>query len=200
MEPVRITDIQREQAADVLHRACGEGRLTLEEFSARVGAAWAADTSTELETATAGLAAPLTVGSSGQVEEKITNVFGECKRRGRWRLRGGLRLTNVFGASEIDLREVAVGPEVMDAHTITISGRNVFGEVKVIVPEGVDVEMSGSCVFGARDLKLAPVPRLPGTPLVRVHINTLFGETTVRSSGPASESSLARWARGTFGA
>jgi hypothetical protein len=197
MEPVRITDVQREQAADILQRACGEGRLTLEEFSARVGSVWAADTSTELETATAGLAAPLPVGIS-QPEEKITNVFGESKRQGRWRLRGGLRLTNVFGSCELDLREVAVGPEAMSAHTITITGRNVFGEVKVIVPEGVEVEMTGSCVFGARTMDLAPVPRLSGTPLIRIDVNTLFGEITVRSRGPASESVLARWARGTF--
>ena len=196
MEPVRITDVQREQAADILQRACGEGRLTLEEFSARVGSVWAADTSTELETATEGLAAP-PVGIS-QPEEKITNVFGECKRQGRWRLRGGLRLTNVFGSCELDLREVAVGAEAMSAHAITISGRNVFGEVKVIVPEGVEVEMTGSCVFGSRQMDLAPVPRLSGTPLVQINVNTLFGEITVRSRGPASESVLARWARGTF--
>src|SRR5215472_1193033 len=100
MEPMRITDVQREQAADVLQRACGEGRLTLEEFSARVGAVWAADTSQELEKATADLAAPPVVGSS-PLEEKIVNVFGENKRRGRWRLRGALRVTNVFGSCEL---------------------------------------------------------------------------------------------------
>jgi hypothetical protein len=195
---VRITDVQREQAAELLERACGEGRLTLEEFSARVGAVWAADTSAELAGATAGLAEPPTVGSS-HVEEKVVNVFGESRRRGRWRLPGVLRVTNVFGSCELDLREAAVGADAMSAHVVTITGNNVFGEVRVIVPEGVEVEMVGSCVFGARDMRLAPVARLSGTPVIRVDINTYFGEVTVRSRGPSSGSALARWARGTFG-
>jgi hypothetical protein len=39
---VPIGDPDRERAADLLERACGEGRLTLEEFRVRVGALWPA--------------------------------------------------------------------------------------------------------------------------------------------------------------
>lgn len=182
---VRISDVEREQAALLLQRACGEGRLTLEEFSLRVGAVWAADTSGDLADATAGLTAPMVVSGVAS-EERIVNVFGESKRAGRWRLRGALRLTNVFGAAELDLRAAVLDSEALDAHAVTITGKNVFGEVKVIVPEGVEVELTGSCVFGARGMELAAVPRLAGTPLVRVHINTYFGELKVYSRGPKS--------------
>jgi len=195
---VRITDVERGRAAELLQRACGEGRLTLEEFSVRVGAVWAADTSAELDQATADLTTPLVVGSA-PFEEKIVNVFGENKRAGRWRLRGALRLTNVFGSCELDLRAAMLDAEAMNSHTITITGKNVFGELKVIVPEGVEVEMTGSCVFGARGMQLAPVPRLAGAPVVRVHVNTYFGDTKVRSQGPNSDSPLVRWVKDTFG-
>jgi hypothetical protein len=190
---VPIGDPDRERAADLLQRACGEGRLTLEEFSVRVGAVWAADSAAELEKATDGLAPAPLVGT-GQVIEKITCVFGENKRVGRWRLPRALRVLTVFGETELDLREVQT-----DADVVEITGRCVFGSVKVIVPEGVEVDLAGSALFASRDVKLAPVPRLAGTPLVRVTMSTYFGEVTVRSKGPNSGSPLARWARDFFG-
>jgi hypothetical protein len=190
---VPIGDPDRERAADLLQRACGEGRLTLEEFSVRVGAVWAADSAAELEKATDGLAPAPLVGT-GQVIEKITCVFGENKRVGRWRLPRALRVLTVFGETELDLREVQT-----DVDVVEITGRCVFGSVKVIVPEGVEVDLAGSALFASRDVKLAPVPRLAGTPLVRVTMSTYFGEVTVRSKGPNSGSPLARWARDFFG-
>jgi hypothetical protein len=191
VEPARIGDADRERAAELLQRACGEGRLTLEEFSVRVGAVWAADTDAEIVHATAGLAMVPAVGT--QTVEKVVNVFGENKRTGRWRLPNLLRVVNVFGSCELDLREALTGSEVVE-----IAGTCVFGEVKVIVPEGVEVELHGAAVFAARSTKLAAVPRLAGTPTVRVRINTYFGEVQVRSRGPASGSPLARWARDFF--
>src|SRR5262245_46755253 len=143
---VRIADADRERAAELLQRATGEGRLTLEEFTVRVGAVWAADTSVELTEATAGLAPPAVVGNT-IVDEKIVNGFSWCKRLGRWKVRRALRLTNVFGSCKLDLREAAVGAEAMDTHVIEIAGKNIFGEVEVIVPEGIEVELTGSCIF-----------------------------------------------------
>jgi hypothetical protein len=190
---VPIGDPDRERAAELLQRACGEGRLTLEEFSVRVGAVWAADTAAELEKATSGLAPAPPVGTS-HVVEKITCVFSENKRAGRWRLPRALRVTTVFGETELDLRDAQTDADVVEIH-----GRCVFGNVKVIVPEGVEVELLGSAVFGSRKMQLAPVPRVSGTPLVRVTVNTYFGEVDVRSRGPNSGSPLARWARELLG-
>ena len=48
----------------MLQRACGDGRLTLEEFSVRVGAVWAAEDDAALQQATAGLATTPIVGSA----------------------------------------------------------------------------------------------------------------------------------------
>ncbi|WP_345632012.1 DUF1707 SHOCT-like domain-containing protein [Rugosimonospora acidiphila] len=188
-----ISDVDRERAAELLQRACGDGRLTLEEFTVRVGAVWSADTSTELERTTSDLSPAPLVGSN-QTVQQVTCVFGESKRIGRWRLPRSLRAVTVFGDSLLDLREVQT-----DADVVEITGRCVFGSFKVIVPEGVEVELQGSAVFSAKAIELAPVPRLPGTPLIRVSVNGYFSEIKVRSQGPNSESPLARWARDFFG-
>lgn len=187
-----ISDADRERSADVLQRACGEGRLTLEEFSVRVGAVWAADSPGELERATAGLAVAPLVGA-GQPVERVIAVFSENKRSGRWRLGNRMRTVTVFGSTLVDLREAESGAEVLE-----IEGQCVFGELKIIVPEGVEVESTGATVFGARHLRLAAVPRVPGTPLVRVHVTVWFGQVEVRSQGPNSGSALARWAKELF--
>jgi hypothetical protein len=171
-----LPDHDRERAAELLQRACGDGRITLEEFSARVGAVWAADTPAELVRTTADLAPEPIVGTTQAIEQVVT-VFSENKRRGRWRLLPqGLRTHTVFGSCELDLREVLTGSDVID-----IGGTCVFGEITVIVPEGVDVDLTGATVFSSRSLSLAPMPRVPGTPHVRVTVNAYFGSVQVKS-------------------
>jgi hypothetical protein len=174
--PMPPSDHERERAAEVLQRACGEGRLTLEQFSARVGAVYAAESAQEIERATADLA-PAPVVGSAQIVDSITTVFSQSKRRGRWRLRSSrLWLRCFFGLTEIDLREV-----ITDQGALEIAGLCLFGQVNVIVPEGVEVELTGAVVFSEHNLHLAPVPRVPGTPEVRVELTTWFGQVNVVS-------------------
>jgi hypothetical protein len=194
---LRITDADRERAAGVLERATGEGRLTLEEFSVRVGAVWSAQDSADLARITADLPAPeAPLVGQNRVPEKIVNVFSSSKRHGRWRLWRRMRVVNVFGETQLDLREAEITAEALSDDVVDITGRNVFGEVLVIVPEGVEVELTGTVIFGERSARLAPVRRLAGTPVIRVNITTVFGETKVESRGPNSGSPLARWLRG----
>jgi len=170
------SDGDRENAAELLQRACGDGRLTLEEFSVRVGAVWAADTHDELVLATADLA-PAPVVGSAQTVDRVTTVFSETKRRGRWRLRTPrLRSHTIFGSTELDLREV-----LTDQKVIHIDGGCWFGELKVIVPEGFEVDVTGAVVFSSRNLHLAPVPRVTGTPEIRVEVTAWFSSIEVVS-------------------
>jgi uncharacterized protein DUF1707 len=176
--PMRVppNDGDREQAAELLQRACGDGRLTLEEFSVRVGAVYAAETHDELVRATSGLA-PAPILGSAQTVDSVLTVFSENKRRGRWRLRSPrLWLRTVFGSTELDLTAV-----ITDQQVIEIDGFCVFGELKVIVPEGVEVDVTGATVFTSRQQELAAVPRVPGTPEVRVRVSGWFSSIEVRS-------------------
>ncbi|GAA1620647.1 DUF1707 SHOCT-like domain-containing protein [Actinoplanes couchii] len=177
--PAPISDGDRERVSELLQQACGDGRITLEEFSVRVGAAWAASTDIELARATQGLA-PLSVVGTARTVEKVVTVLSERKRRGRWRLRSGrLKVFTLLGSTKLDLREVITGEDVIE-----IEGSCLFGEFVVIVPEGVEVELSGMNALSSEELRLAAVPRLPGTPVVRVRVDAWFSSVEVRSKKP----------------
>lgn len=178
-----VTDGEREHAVELLQRACGEGRMTLEEFSVRAGAAWAADTSAELADVTRDLAPPPPVGTSQPVSE-ISAIFSEHKQAGRWRLPRRLSVRAIFGSTKLDLREATIDADAVTDGVVDIAVKVRFGEVKVTVPEGVEVELFGRTMFGSRQLSLAAVPRRQGTPLVRVHCSVAFGELKVRSARP----------------
>lgn len=182
------TDEQRAAAVDALQEAVGEGRLTLGEFTDRVDVVLAAATAAGLHAALADLPRDLPVVGSSSAPSAFS-VFGDIRVSGRWRLRERNRGMTVFGDVRFDLRD-----SVCSEAEVTIEGRTVFGDVVVVVPEGVEAELSGFTIFGDRRLDLAAVPRHPHTPLVRVNGFTLFGDIRVVSS-PAGEGS-ARWRRG----
>ncbi|GLY00357.1 DUF1707 domain-containing protein [Actinoplanes sp. NBRC 101535] len=177
--PAPISDGDRERVAELLQHACGDGRLTLEEFSVRVGDVWAASTEVELAKATEGLAATPVVTSARTVDSVVT-VFGERRRVGRWRLRSQrLNTWTVFGSTKLDLRSMTTGEPVVE-----IAGACVFGELKVFVPEGVEVEVSGASAFSSEQIRLAAVPRVPGTPVIRMHVHAWFCAVEVFSLPP----------------
>jgi hypothetical protein len=159
----------------MLQHAAGDGRLPLNEFSERVGAALSAETRHQLDAATAGLRAAPPVGSTRTVSS-VFAFFGHRRQTGRWRLPSALRARALFGDLHLDLREVTVHDEVVD-----ISAATLFGNLTVDVPEGVEVELTGFDVLGDRELRLAPVPRRPGTPLIRVRAHGLLGDVYVRT-------------------
>ena len=68
----------------------------------------------------------------------------------------------------------------------------VMGGVEVVVPDGIDVELTGLPIMGGKDLRVRDVPPIPGSPLVRVRAFALMGGVTVRSrpGAPAPKSEL----------
>ena len=177
----RITDRDREHAAEQLQRACGEGRLTLEEFSERVGAVWAAETAGELAAATSGIAQPL-VGTTATSSGTHVALLGDQKRVGRWRLPRRLRLIGLMGDWELDLRGALLDAEAFTDGVIDIRYFSLMGDLEVIVPEGVEVELGGFDLLGDRSLALAPVPLRQGAPRIRLRAYGLMGDVRVRSA------------------
>ena len=164
----------------LLQRACGEGRLTLEEFSDRVGTVWAARDSAELDRATAGLTPPL-VGAPASASTLI-NILGDERRTGRWRLPRRLRIFSLIGDWTLDLRGALVNGDAVGDGLVEITHYAVLGDFKVIVPEGVEVELAGMVLIGDRKLELAAVPLRPGTPRIVLRVFGLLGDVTVRSA------------------
>jgi hypothetical protein len=170
-----VTETDREAAVEILQHAAGDGRLPLREFSERVGTALTAETRDQLAAATAGLAAAPPVGSTRTVSSIVT-FFGHRRQIGRWRLPSALRARALFGDVYLDLQGAVVNGEVAEISAITL-----LGNLCVDVPEGVEVELTGFDVLGDRELRLAPVPRRSGTPLIRIRAYGVLGDVYVRT-------------------
>jgi len=174
---LRASDAERREAAARLKQACVEGRLTLEEFGERVGRALAARTHAELDEITRDLPAPHT-GPADARRKPITAtvaVLASADRTGTWRIGEMSRAIAVMGECKLDLRRAAISAAVT-----TIRAHVVMGNLKVIVPEGVDVDLDAMVIMGSRKLVLSGPPPAPGAPLVRVEGLVLMGELTVR--------------------
>jgi hypothetical protein len=170
-----------------LQTAVGEGRIDLDEFGQRAEAAYAAVTRAELDHLVADLPAdaPPRVQIVGQRPvEELSSVFGDITLTVT--STPPQRVSTVFGDIRIDLRGLRTGADRID---LTLS--TVFGDIDVILAEGVDGELHGRTIFGDRKVDLAPVPRLAGTPLVVVHAKATFGDLRLRSLAPGDSAS--RW-------
>lgn len=183
---VRASDADREAVVTRLQRAVAEGRIDLSEFGERVEAAYTAGTHDDLAVLVADLPsdAPPPVEIVGtRVPEELSTVVGDVELAGADVPR---RVSTVFGDIRLDLRGLRT-----DAASVEITVGTVFGDVDVVVPEGVDAELRGWTVVGDRKTKLAPVPRLAGTPRVVVHAPSVFGDLRLRSLPPGESAS--RW-------
>lgn len=175
-QPPDPLDEERHNAQARLEAAVGEGRLTLDEFTERAGQVWAAANAVELRRPLADLPAPV-VGQARVARSTLVGVLGDIRRRGRWSLRRRTTAVLLIGDLDLDLR----GALIEDDDEIMIDVYSLFGDVKLAVPEGVEVELTGFSLIGDHRVELAPVPRVPGTPLVRLRVFSLLGDAKVRS-------------------
>jgi uncharacterized protein DUF1707 len=182
---IRASDADREAVVTRLQTAVGEGRIDLDEFSQRADAAYRSTTTADLEALVADLPAHR-VEMVGEVHEPapIASVFGDVKLTATTGVPA--KASTVFGDIRIDLRGLRTA-----ADTLHLQLSTFFGDVDVIVSEGVVAQLEGWTFFGDRKTSLAAVPRLPGTPRVVVHGWTFFGDLKLRSLAPGESPS--RW-------
>ena len=56
-----------------------------------------------------------------------------------------------------------------------------FGDIEVIVPDGISVELTGLSVFGRKKVDVRRSALMGSAPVVRVRAVTVFGSVLVRS-------------------
>ena len=180
----RIADSDRDRVVAVLRLHCTEGRLTLDEFSDRVGAVYEARTADDLDEVVRDL--PVPWSSSGPAGEPaparprkavkwMVAVFGDSTRRGRFTLDDESAAVAAFGDCTLDLSEALIeGPNPL------VTAVAVFGDVTVIVPDGIEVDLEGVAIFGDKRCTTGDTPPVPGSPVVLVRAFALFGDVRVR--------------------
>ena len=81
-------------------------------------------------------------------------------------------LSLVFGAVIVDLREATI-----TAQELRIDARTPFGNIVLLVPEGVDVEVRASALIGK--LTQEQSPAVHGAPRIILTGGTWFGDVKI---------------------
>lgn len=180
---MRVSDTDREDAAEVLRDAAGQGRISLDELDERLERAYAAKTFADLAVVTrdlpqTGQAAPRPAAVSrigGTPRSKFSvAVMSGARRMGHWVVPATYVSVAVMGGVELDLRDAQFA-----AAEVTLHAYTVMGGIQIIVPEDVEVDVSGLAFMGGFDHH-ASGPGVPGAPRVRVLGFALMGGVEVR--------------------
>jgi hypothetical protein len=182
---MRVSDADREQAAEVLREAAGQGRISMDELDERLEFAYAAKTYADLATVTHDLPqtgpAPgaVSAAAAGRIGGTPRNKFSVAilsgaRRMGSWVLPRQYVAVAVMGGIELDLREARFSePEV------TLQAYALMGGIQITVPEDVEVDVSGIAFMGGFDHN-ASGPGVPGAPRLKVIGFALMGGVEVR--------------------
>jgi hypothetical protein len=158
-EPTNLVVLHdtREQTIEALGRHFANDVLTMDEYERRVDVAQRASTVEELEVLMADLRPPVEESTAIAKPEDVTvlpaekvpdtrsvvSVLGSATRKGEWTVPRELKVVSVLGETELDFREAR-----LSEGTTRINAVAVLGEVRILVPPGLRVEVEGSAILG----------------------------------------------------
>lgn len=198
---VRASDDDRNKVAELLRDAAGEGRLTLEELDERLDGVYKAKTYAELEpyvrdlpVATTGAtpAAPVVsvapatapglganrIGGKASSSVSIAVMSGSV-RKGPWVVPPDYTAVAFWGGVELDLRDARFAQR-----EVTIRAFAVMGGIEIVVPDDVEVDVTGVGIMGGFDHTVSGTenapPAPPGAPVVRVTGFAFWGGVEVK--------------------
>ena len=171
MEPcdLRVSDAEREHVGQLLQRAVGQGRLTVDEFTERMDAAMAARTRGELNAVLLDLPGFAAARLGTPEVLKLSYHLGQLRRRGPWRVPPRVRLAGHFGSALLDFSE-----GVFASPTVTVELDKTGGSATIVVPMGATVDTDGLRIAAGR-IKDSTVRRIDPGP---VHF-VITGHSTI---------------------
>ncbi|MFE0374776.1 DUF1707 domain-containing protein [Streptomyces inhibens] len=174
---VLASDAEREDMVERLREATAEGRLTLEELAERSEAAYLARTREELRSVGEDLPHVTRPESSASAtgQRSFRAVFGDVTHHSP-SLEHGIEATAVFGDLTLDL----CASPAPSTGELTIEARALVGDVHLLLPEGVRVEMNCSKVLGdLRNVTREHSGPEAVTPLIRITGSAVLGDIVV---------------------
>ncbi|HET9733311.1 MAG TPA: DUF1707 domain-containing protein [Acidimicrobiales bacterium] len=177
-ELIRVSDADRQRVADLLRSHATDGRLSLDEFSERIGAAFNARTGGELEAVLADLPVASTAPrpAAGRRTRWVVAIMSGANRRGRWRPGRRVSAVSVMGGVNLDFRGATV-----EGDEIVVTALAVMGAVNITVPEGAEVELTGISFMGAKNARGSNAQHIPGLPRFVVRAFPILGGVEVRA-------------------
>jgi hypothetical protein len=175
---LRVSDAEREHAAAALREHLAQGRLTLDELTERLDRIYAARTRTELDRVSEDLPAQARRLPSRRARRFLVAVMSGVERSARWRLAPSTTVLALMGGAHLDLRTAEI-----ESAEAAISCISIMGGIDIIVPHGLDVEVSGFGLLGGVADEVRTEPR-PGAPSLHVRAFALMGGIAVRTVRP----------------
>jgi len=168
---VRASDAERDATINRLREAAAQGRLSLEELTDRIEAAAGAVMRSDLVPLTGDLPVTAAVGRAAQAPN--VRGVGDVKRSGAWAVAAESSFRTWFGNIKLDLRQAQIS-----AAETRIHARVLFGNIDLLVPEGVEVELQAVTQVGRT--KVQPGSGVAGAPRIVLTGGTFFGDIKVR--------------------
>ena len=106
----------------------------------------------------------------------IVSVFGDITRRGSGPSRDRLSPVAVFGDIDLDFRQAT-----MPTGQVAINAVAPFGNIDVLVPDGVQVDVGGFTLFGSKKIAVGETTATESAAVIRVRGFSLFGSVKVGS-------------------
>jgi hypothetical protein len=180
---IRISDADRERAAQLLHQALSEGRITISELEERLAVVYAARYEADLRPPLADLpGAEVVTTPSGRpvmpadAEPVVLRAgMSTIKRSGEWDVPPRLRVQSAMGSVVLDFCDTVIPHVVIDIEVDLGAG-----SAKFLVPDEATANVDG--VVASMGTVKSNVPSLqrPGAPHFVVHGRAGMGSVTVR--------------------
>jgi uncharacterized protein YjbI with pentapeptide repeats/class 3 adenylate cyclase len=185
-EPVKYL---RDKVVDQLKYNLAHDHLEIDEFERLVRMALSTQSKAELLSLVTDLPPKDKTGIKNQGlklvdyenKESMINILSASKRKGMWVAPKQLRVLTVLGETEIDFREVRLGPDLS-----YISLDCWLGAVKIIVPPGINVVSNVKNILGAMDSR-SQGSMNPDSPTIVIEGKVVLGEVTIQKREMAKE-------------
>ncbi len=175
----------------LLSEAAADGRLSLAEHAERSEQALTARTLRDLTRLTSDLTLPSGQPIKLYPRRAVTAMFARERREGRWVVPETFPVTAMFGDVVLDLREA-----ILASPRITVYATAVAGQIRLILPPGVAVEMVGRSFLGVRSVRGTATGAGPGERVgVVIEVRTLTVGGMVKTVTPRRS----RWRPGQRG-
>ena len=180
---LRISDTDRDRAAEVLREAHAQGRITVDELDERLTSVYSAKTFADLVPVTrdlpatqdAAAVAPARSRFGGTPRFKLSlAILGGASRDGQWVVPPEYTAVATLGGIKLDMRDASFA----EAETI-IKAYAVMGGMEITVPEDADVEVGAFGLMGGVDHG-GEGPGVPGAPRIRITGVAVMGGIEVK--------------------
>lgn len=186
---LRISDTDRDRAAEVLREAHAHGRITVDELDERLSSVYAAKTEADLVPVTRDLPATpgprpaATVPARGRIGgtarfRTSLAILGGASRDGAWVVPSEYKAIATLGGIKLDMSDSTFA----EAETV-IKAYAVLGGMEITVPDDAEVEVGAIGIMGGIDHG-GEGPGVPGGPRIRIVGVAVMGGIEVKRGRP----------------